>query len=275
MGQIVTINGKPLECQQEPYLRVGQPPKWRTPIEINGKMVYGVNINGYDYPPADTGSLLYYPGLPGQGSTIWDRSNQSNHGTLVNATWVRLPSGLPVLNLDGDDCVTTGQPIIPNTTFTISIWQKNSETQNFLSTVWSKYLTTAQELAMFYYGYDAPFLCAGSSAAVPYRVDALANSDLGWHKVTWVNNAGTNTIYVDGVLSQTRTVNAGPVYGDPANTFAFAFTGNAARLFTLGRGYNDSRYYKGRIALPQVLNVARTAAQELAKYQQERVFFGV
>ena len=99
MGQIVAINGKFHDLDYEPSLKIGKLPNWRTPIEINGKMVHGVNINGYDYPPVEPGCVLYYPGLPGQGSAIWDRSNNDNNGTIVGATWVRNSSGLWTLRI--------------------------------------------------------------------------------------------------------------------------------------------------------------------------------
>ncbi len=108
MVQQVIINGRPLDLDWEPSLKVGTLPLLSTPSIINNKMMHGVTINGYDYPPVDSGAVLYFPGLPGQGATIWDRSNQGNDGTITGATWVRLSSGLWVLSFDGDDKVNCG-----------------------------------------------------------------------------------------------------------------------------------------------------------------------
>ena len=123
MGQVV-LNGVVHDLDYEPSVQHGAKPMWRTPIEINGRMVHGVNINGYDYPPCDSDCVLYLPGLPGYGSTIWDRSNQGKHGTITGATWRRLPGGLRCLNHDGDDYVTCGNisQLDATTNFTLRAW---------------------------------------------------------------------------------------------------------------------------------------------------------
>lgn len=103
MTQIVTLNGRLHDLDYKPSLEHGSKPMRTTPVILNGQMVHGVNINGYDYPPCPSGVVLYLPGLPGYGSTIWDRSNQNNHGTITGATWVRNSKGLWYLDFDGSD----------------------------------------------------------------------------------------------------------------------------------------------------------------------------
>lgn len=102
MVQIVTMNGRPHDLDYKPALKVNTQQD-RTPIKINGRMVHGVNINGFEYPPAEANSILYYPGLPGYGTKLWDRSNGGNDGTIMGATWKRLPSGLWITESDGSD----------------------------------------------------------------------------------------------------------------------------------------------------------------------------
>jgi len=57
-------------------------------------------------------AVLWYPGLPGGGTKIYDRSiKRANNGTITGALWTRLPSGLWVLDYDGtDDKVTFATP---------------------------------------------------------------------------------------------------------------------------------------------------------------------
>ncbi len=116
MSQIVTINGTVNDLDVAPSLKVGSPPLWRPPEILNSRMVHGVTINGYNYPPAPSGSVLYLPGLPGYGDTIWDRTGNGNHGTITGATWTRTAGGLPLLSFDGaNDLVTvTDAPSIQN-----------------------------------------------------------------------------------------------------------------------------------------------------------------
>lgn len=105
MVQEVVLNGRPLDLDYYPSLEVGANPLRRTPIEINGKMVHGVNINGYDYPPADPNCVLYLPGLPGQGLKIWNRAKggSAGDGTIYGPLWVRQPGGIWALDFDGQD----------------------------------------------------------------------------------------------------------------------------------------------------------------------------
>lgn len=62
----------------------------------------GVKVEKQMYPPS-ADSVLYLPGYPPLGATIRDFSGQGNHGTITGATWTRLPSGLWVLDFDGND----------------------------------------------------------------------------------------------------------------------------------------------------------------------------
>ncbi len=57
----------------------------------------------FDPPPVSDGCVLYMPGLPGAGATIYDRSPYGNKGAITGATWTRLPSGLWALSFNGTD----------------------------------------------------------------------------------------------------------------------------------------------------------------------------
>jgi hypothetical protein len=55
------------------------------------------------FNPPELGCVFSLSELPGGGSKIYDRSPYGNIGTIVGATWVRLPSGLWCLSFDGND----------------------------------------------------------------------------------------------------------------------------------------------------------------------------
>jgi len=96
----------------------------------------GVRHTGYDrwrmswngnlFAPPPSGSVLYYPGYPGTGSTITDFSGSGNNGTIANAIWRRLPSGLWYLEFDGTDDYVDTNPIVPDfdeeSIVSIEIW---------------------------------------------------------------------------------------------------------------------------------------------------------
>jgi len=55
------------------------------------------------FEPPEIGTVLYMPGLPGGGSTIYDRSPYGSHGTIYGATWAKTEGGLWSLDYDGTD----------------------------------------------------------------------------------------------------------------------------------------------------------------------------
>lgn len=69
----------------------------------------------------DLAPPLYYPSSL---SKIYDRSPFSNHGTITGATWKRLPSGLWLLNFDGDDSIDCGDPVALRLAndFSVEMW---------------------------------------------------------------------------------------------------------------------------------------------------------
>jgi len=82
------------------------------------------NIDRLVFEPPELGCVLYLPELPGSGSRIYDRSPYGNVGTIVGATWKRLPSGLWYLDSDGvDDTIDFGTILTTSVTeLTIKVW---------------------------------------------------------------------------------------------------------------------------------------------------------
>ncbi len=262
MSQIVIINGRPIECERKPYLAVGQPSPWRTPIEINGKMVYGVNINGYDYPPAGTGSILYYPGLPGQGATIWDRSNQGRDGTKFGATWKRLPGGLWYLDYDGgDDYVALPDDLLSGLNYcTIEMWLYLDVLAN------SKQLfgSTWTDPFPIYIEIRADGNIGVDQGAVHRTTGGGILSVDEWFKLTCVKNATTWLFYRNEVFKESITSVDYPAID--------VTTGHA---YALMESPNLGRNVDGSCALFGARNIALSPAEDQNNYQLEKHLFGV
>ncbi len=257
MNQQVILNGRVLECEVEPSLQVGQPPAWRTPIEINGKLTYGVNVNGYSYPPAEPGCVLYLPGLPGQGATIWDRSNQGNHGTITGATWRKLPSGLWALSFDGDDRVTI--PLgFTGTTISFLVWCKSVSD-----------ITTLQGII----GSDTDLgsgIWLNAGKYYPFHKASQATTGVIAVANTWHFLVATFT-GLPALPTLTISSNGGtPVSAASANT------GNIGNIRLGVRNVaNASPLLNGQIVLVRAITAILSTAQTLSIFNQERHLLGV
>ncbi len=276
MSQIVTINGKPLDLDWEPSLKVGTPPLWRPPININSRMVHGVTINGYDYPPCPSSTVLYLPGLPGQGATIWDRSKEGNDGTIDGAVWKRLPSGLWYLDYDGLDDFTT---ISNDATL-------NFAGLDFSMLVWAYLYVTGEYDGII--GKGAPH---GASTNPGYQI---VNDDRGGNNKI-VFSIADDTDRRQSELANAPYVNAWHLYimsHDHDGTSRFyideAEVGSNANAFTGGGVTNASDFEIGRrtaplegsngkclVARPRVLRGIAVSAETVTNiYQQERHLVG-
>ena len=267
MSQIITLNGKPLECEREPYLQVGYEPRQKTPIIINSKMVHGVNINGYDYPPALANSVLHYPGLPGQGSTIWDRSKEGNHGTITGAVWKRLPSGLWCLNFDGSSStVSLGNPssLQITTSLTIKFWGYVADYSSSLYagiSRWSNPYMLWEVIAR--YGRWRDFVLRESDGTVIVASPGLGGVDYPkWRHLVMSYDNGTWYVWKNAVEMDSQSV-----------THANIGTGGS---ISIGSRCDTPIYpYKGNLALFEIYNRGWTISDTQNSFNQERHLFGV
>ncbi len=259
MGTVV-INGVSLACSRNPPVQINGQKVWSPDINLNGQMVTGVNINGYDYPPAPAGSVLYLPGLPGQGLTIWDRA-KTNNGAIVGATWVRLPSGLWVLSFDGNDYVSIASASNLQLTGagTVRVWINMQEA------------ATDNHDGIVAKSNNYILLIPSGGLSARLRCTKTTNYDSGsatlvngvWKHLVGVYNGATVEIYMNGVKQGTGA----------------ALTGNldtTATVVELGRNYGSSSYaMTALLGMPSILNVAWTLAQIQNDYNQTRSLFGV
>ncbi len=278
MGTVV-INGVPLACSRNPPLQINGQKVWSPDININGQMITGVNINGYDYPPAPAGSVLYLPGLPGQGSTIWDRSDKGNNGAITGATWTWLPSGLPALSFDGNDWVNCGDAasLQEKSTLSFFAWVKRSVANQNSSIAskndfnnkrcWFLRLCNAAD------GYKVRFYTSSDGIASANVDSNLAISDITtWHHVGFTyqfvaDNTSIGKIYIDGALDVTSNLLKGDLYTENGTPVAIG-----TEFSTYPTMLSQA---KASIALEKLVASVWTAAQVANDFNQERSLFGV
>ncbi len=277
MGTVV-INGVPLACSRNPPLQINGQKVWSPDININGQMITGVNINGYDYPPAPAGSVLYLPGLPGQGSTIWDRSDKANNGAITGATWTRLPSGLWVLSFDGNDFITVadadslsfGNGTV-DTAFTILLWAKMTDATGFRMI--GKMSSTVREYLFQTTGDNLQIACFDADNL--NSITTVASATVTSYEGKWVFFAG---VYTGSGLNTGLSlyVNGAVVASTGSTTGTYVAMHNTAIDLTIGvANFATPSFATGSIALPRLVGSALTAAQLLNIYNQERSLFNV
>ena len=205
------------------------------------------------------GCVLYFPGKPGGGSTIFDASSYGNHGTIYGATWTRLPSGPWCLSFDGvDDYIDVGNRAILNSLadadgiFTAEAWIKSATTTRGTILGWGNTATTQPFMLLQVDGGDD--LGYGVGALTLYKRDSdgtdllsLGKSgkpvnDNSWHYVVLAREENDfYRLYIDGSEWVSATLNTDALIvnsvgfgGANYNGWTFLLNG----LISGGRVYN-------------------------------------
>jgi hypothetical protein len=150
---------------------------------------------------------------PGSGSTWSDLSGNGNNGTLTNApTYSSANNGSIVFDGTNDHILLpTNFFSFPSlTTFTISLWFKSTQTTGgtlFGQQSTANYDTAGGFVPVIYLRTNGlirvePFWTASESNNI-LSTNALNNGV--WHNVTTTFNAGTNILYINGILNSQRT----------------------------------------------------------------------
>lgn len=215
-------------------------------------------------PPA-LGTVLSLTGLPGGSNKVHDRSPYGNSGTIVGATWVRLPSGLWYLDFDGvDDKVDCGG----KTNLEIT-------TEDFSLLAWI-YCTD--------YAADHRQIFGGSLSAVGWRIAKTSGKPL-LTKSDIANAPAANTtislnawIMLGLVFNSHQTTDNLQYYlngnTDGLVSFNYDFSG---ALRCVGKGNNGNSWaFAGGIALPRIFKGIMLSALDFKNiYDWEKHLFGV
>ena len=227
------------------------------------------------FEPPEMGCVLSLTGLPGNGSVIYDRSPLGHPGTIVGATWVRLPSGLWCLSFDGtDDYVSLGAGRFDDLTqATIEFWYRpdidldGQDTHRMLF----NFYKDANNFIEGYYSHTANKmrLLANIGGAQAFINEVAGISDFGesqrWHY--WVSvfgeHGGAQT-WID--LDERMSTDADPSCIDDVATT----TGNY-----LGTFDGSSNHWSGNIALFRIHNRRLSVLEIQNHFYREKHLFGL
>jgi len=200
--------------------------------------------------------VLFMPALHGKGATLFDRSTNANHGTIIGALWRGTIRGLKVLDFDGSGQRVTLTALNLFTTYSISCWFKTDDItfrillgQSDNSSVYVE-ITDATTITV-------STLTPGQQKAFTVPVMAIAT----WYHFVWTRAAGSSRVYLNGVESTSG---------------AQVQLGNT-QMDEWGRYWDGSagESWDGQLGLFIVTLPALSAAQVLELYTRQRRLFGV
>ena len=220
------------------------------------------------FDPPDIGCVLRMSGRPQGGPVIFDDSPYGNHGTIVGATPVRLPSGLWGLGFDGDDYVDCGaftQGKFTSENFSIGMWIYP------LALVGDKgFITHGADAASGYY-YRMQFADASrlefvtcQAGATQVNYSAVNTLVLNTWKRYWVVRSGANLLFYANAVNVTASAVA---IVDPVA----ATTNLLIGCYTVGVAHANFR----KALLDIRLNKALSAAEIADDFAKTKHLFNV
>jgi hypothetical protein len=224
------------------------------------------SVTDFEFAQPNANCVLYMPGLPGAGSYIYDRSIYGNHGTIIGATWTRLPSGLWYPDFDGtDDKITIADAASLHFggNITVKVWIKPDDKDTDRTIIHGS-LTLGHSASWWLetyvgkivWGINGNYNYGGSAVIVEGQLQQII--------CTYDSALASNNIltYYNGALWD----NVPPDYTtDIADDVGV----------TIGQTGAGSFIYDGGILLLEVLPITWTPSQVMQSFQSERHLLGV
>jgi hypothetical protein len=205
---------------------------------------------------------------PGSGTIAFDLSNKNNNGTLINGVGYD-NANLGSLVFDGiNDYVQTPTSIGADLTgnFTFGVWAirlGNSTTAigGLVGNLWHTSFTGAS----IYFLNNNTSVVVQTADGTTRTSYTLTNpvSNLNWANYVLINNAGMVSVYVNGILIDSRVRNISP---------------SSTRPITIGRwagSYLSEYVLNGKISNTQVYNKALTEAEVKQNFEALRGRYGI
>jgi hypothetical protein len=216
--------------------------------QVGGQvMINGVGIGGIQ-----TDKVLYLPGYPGSGNTIYDRSGNNNHGTLTaGVTWTRLNSGLWGLTRGGTGAVT-----ITGSSFDLGVRRSATfmgwlQWNGVYAILIADYADSKGMSLRINSVNDWVFYVYPNNHRITYAFASVVNE---WYHIAGVMDGDNMYLYKNGV--QVGSALLGEDIGDGTD---LTFGSTANTVFALGSIYTG----------------ALSSTQIAGHFNQERSLFGV
>lgn len=212
-------------------------------------------------PPA-LGTVLSLTGLPGGSNKAHDRSSYGNSGTIIGATWVRLPSGLWCLDFDGQDDHIDCDGNNPSLHFDAS------GQMTLLAWVCRSVIGGSHEIMSRRAGANGYMWVIDDANRLRFTrawADYVSSDTVfqagRWYQVALVYNHNNAQNYVNGVADGSAGTGMG-------------YTDETAANLRIGYPYGWGRF-NGKIAFPRIYKRALTAFDIQHSFNREKHLFGV
>jgi len=216
--------------------------------------------------------VLYLPmtrnlraGINDDNTTVYDRSNFGNHGTIHGAVWQTLLSGKSVLSFDGVDDyveVPNSESLRIDDRITISVWVKPIPAETYLGVMTQ---------VCGGKGYMNRILIGSESGVILTQFEIGGSSDNffsinsvnfeQWNHIVYVYDGSNEKYYINGVFDSSQE--------------ASGQISTGSNNLLIGKGYTAGYYFKGIIDEVHIYNIALSAAQIKRLFELTRVFYGV
>ena len=224
-----------------------------------------LDIDELVFNPPDLGCVLYLSGQPGGGRKIYDRSPYANHGTMIGATWKKLPGGVWAVHLDGSDDYIKVEDVpsldlwAPVTLELWFCWEGGSSwntiascREGYSSDSDGQYYLTINEADDKLHNYNS--------------IESIGQITKNrWTHLAHVATANQERIYLNGRLDKSESMAGFEI----ENVFPLTFGAD----WSLGGGVRE--FFRGDMALIRLYRQARSDLQIAMDFDREKRLFGL
>ncbi len=238
------------KAQVEYLYNQGAPIAWYKFDECSGATAYNAALNSQGQAAGMNGTIT--PGdTTGDNDTVGSCSSGTTTEMWNDGTTGKYNSSLGFDGTNDQVSVATDANFNLTTNFTISAWIYPTSWGGGFPTIVSRDSGTAGYTFYIRQTNASLSLCV-NGASCNYGLDNRISLN-SWQHVVWVNNAGTNTLYVNGNT-------AGAPAGSPSSL--------TTRSFYIGSADGASDFFTGQIDNVQIYNYPQSSSQVKRLYNE-------
>jgi hypothetical protein len=207
----------------------------------------------------DAGNFKSYPG---SGTTWFDKSGNSNNGTLINGPTFNSSNGGSMVFDGVNDYITTPNVIGGFTNYSAEFWFKlNTNTAGVEKWLGSQYSSAGGGVGRVIFMIFTSNKIRNFINGTSFDGDTTILTNIWYHVVFTRNTTGSGTIYLNGVLDGSGTLSTPAVQNQP-------YINGGTTSFS-------NRWVNGQIPITRLYNKALSAQEVLQNYNATKSRFNL